>query len=291
MAIITTIRRVILGLLIVAATSGFSGIERAFAPKAKLWEIWQAHDPAATMAIDHGDWQGFLDRYVTADAAGVNRVGYGRVSADDRRALAAYIDRLAKTSVRALSRPEQKALWINFYNALTVQVVLQHYPVRSILDIDTSPGLLADGPWDEKLVTIEGERLSLNDIEHRILRPIFGDNRIHFAVNCASVGCPNLLKQVYSGDNVEDVLGQAARAYVNDRRGARVDGERLTVSKIFEWYADDFGGSEATVVAFIEMFAEPILRTAIAGRKGTAKTAYDWALNDDPPVPPARRSR
>lgn len=286
-----TFRTFVLGLFIVVTTSGFGGIERSFAPKAKAWDVWRPHDAAAEIVVDHGDWQAFLDRYVASDAVGVNRLAYGRVSEGDRAILARYIDSLAASPVRALSRPEQKAFWINLYNAVTVQVVLAHYPVRSILDIDTSPGILADGPWDEKLVTIEGERLSLNDIEHRILRPIFDDNRIHFAVNCASVGCPNLLKQVYTSDNVEALLSQAARAYVNDPRGARVDGGRLTVSKIFDWYADDFGGSEVSVIAYIDEHADPSLKAAIAGRRGSIKTAYDWALNDDPPVPSPRRSR
>ncbi len=273
------------------ALGGFGGLERALAPKPQLWAKWQAHDAAATATIDHGAWQQFLDAYVSTDAAGVARVAYGRVGASERARLQDYVRRLAATTITALSRPEQKALWINLYNALTVDVVLAHYPVRSILNIDTSPGLLADGPWDQKLIDMEGERVSLNDIEHRILRPIFTDNRIHFVVNCASVGCPNLARQAFTAATVEAMMADAARAFVNSPRGARVDQGRLTISKIFEWYADDFGGGEDSVGAFIESLADPPLAAALATRRGGIKTAYDWDLNDDPPVSPARRSR
>jgi hypothetical protein len=172
------------------------------------------------------------------------------------------------------------AFWINLYNALTVQIVLAHYPVRSIRDIDLSRGLFADGPWDQKLIRVDGQPLSLNDIEHRILRPIWADNRVHYAVNCAAVGCPNLATTAYTGANGDRLLGVAARAYVNTPRGAKVEQGRLTVSKIYAWYMDDFGGSEAGVIAHIESLAAPALQAALAARRGDIRTAYDWSLND-----------
>lgn len=273
----------------------FGGIERRFAPKAKLWPKWQVHDPASTISVDHNDWRQFLADYLSIDAAGVARVAYGRVTGESRALLRDYIGRLSSTAAAGLNRNEQMALWINLYNAATIDVVLEHYPVATILDIDTSPGLIADGPWDEKRLSMDGERLTLNDIEHRILRPVFGDNRIHFAVNCASVGCPNLAPEPYTATTLEAMLAAATRSYVNHPRGAHLDDDRLTVSKIFDWYADDFGGSEASVLAFIAARAEPPLAAALMARTGSLKVAYDWALNDDPPVlsraSTSRRSR
>ncbi|MDX2222177.1 MAG: DUF547 domain-containing protein [Rhodospirillaceae bacterium] len=260
--------------------AGFGGLEQSLAPKAKLWAKWQAHDPASTVTVDHAAWTAWLQRYVSTDGAGVNRVAYGAVAAEDRAALAAYIASLTTTPVSALNRAEQMALWINLYNALTVQVVLDHYPVASIRDIDISPGLFADGPWDRKLATVEGERLSLNDIEHRILRPVYGDNRIHYAVNCAAVGCPNLARTAYTAADLTTMLDAAARGYVNDPRGVRVDAGRVTVSKLFSWYAVDFGGSDAAVLDELAALADPPLQAALATRQGPVDTAYDWALND-----------
>lgn len=260
--------------------AGFGGLEQSFAPKAKLWAKWQAHDPASVATVDHAAWTAWLQRYVSTDGAGVNRVAYGKVTAEDRAVLDAYVGALAAAPVGALNRAEQMALWINLYNALTVRVVLDHYPVASIRDIDISPGLFADGPWGKKLATVEGEPVSLNDIEHRILRPVSGDNRVHYAVNCAAVGCPNLARAAYTAADLDAMLEAAARAYVNDPRGVRVAGGRVTVSKLFSWYAADFGGGEAAVMEYLAGLAAPPLKAALAARRGPVETAYDWALND-----------
>ena len=147
---------------------------------------------ASTVRVDHRRWGRFLAAYVRPGENGLNRVAYGSVTAEGRADLGAYLDSLAAVPVSTLSRPEQMAFWINLYNALTVRVVLDHYPVGSIREIDISPGLFSNGPWRAELTTVEGEPLSLDDIEHRILRPIWRDPRIHYALNCASLGCPNL---------------------------------------------------------------------------------------------------
>ena len=143
-------------------------------------------------SVDHGAWGMLLKAYVKPDSSGLNRFDYQHVSSADREALRGYIKGLGKVAVSKLNRSEQYAYWINLYNALTIDVVLTHMPVNSIRDIDISPGLFASGPWDKKLIAVDGIEVSLNDIEHRILRPIWQDPRVHYGVNCASVGCPNL---------------------------------------------------------------------------------------------------
>lgn len=172
------------------------------------------------------------------------------------------------------------AYWINLYNALTMQVVLEHYPVDSIRDIDISPGWFSDGPWGAKLVGVEGEQLTLDDIEHRILRPIWQDPRIHYAVNCAAVGCPNLQPEPYEGETVDEQLDRAARAYVNHPRGATVTGGDLVVSSIYAWYEEDFGGSEQGVIDHLTAFAEPPLDRMLADFSAIDDDRYDWSLND-----------
>ena len=117
------------------------------APKADLWDRWLANDPQSTVTVDHSPFDHFLKVYVVRGKDGVNRVRYAGVSAADREALDRYLKRLAEVPVGKLNRAEQQAYWINLYNALTVQVILQHYPVKSIRDIDISPGFLSDGPW------------------------------------------------------------------------------------------------------------------------------------------------
>ena len=171
----------------------FNTVAGALAPKPELWAVWEAHDPNATAVIDHSAWTAYLAIIVTPDAQGVNRVDYGGAAMANRAELDAYIADLVALPISQYNRGEQEAYWVNLYNALTLQVVLDHYPVKSIQDIDISPGFFASGPWDKELVEIEGRGVTLNDIKHRILRPIWQDPRVHYVVNCASIGCPNLL--------------------------------------------------------------------------------------------------
>jgi len=248
------------------------------APKAELWQRWAEHAQSKD-GIEHAEWNDFLARNVKQSKDGITRIAYGKVSASDRAALKAYVEKLQGVSIRRFNRAEQRAYWINLYNATTVKVVLDHYPVDSILKINISPGLFAKGPWKKKLLAVEGEGLSLDDIEHRILRPIWKDPRTHYAVNCASIGCPNLQAHAYTPANLEVLLDAGARAYVNHPRGARVEKGELTVSSIYVWFQSDFGG-EAGVLAHLKQYAEPALAKKLTAIGEIEDDDYDWALND-----------
>ena len=216
--------------------------------------------------FSRGPWD---DEVVTVDYAAAK---------GDHAALEGYVAQLEATDPTQLSRDAAMAYWINLYNAKTVDIILDNYPVASIRDI--GGGLFSRGPWDDEVVTVAGQRLSLNDIEHGILRPVWGDPRIHYAVNCASIGCPDLAAQPYTAANLQGMLDQAARAYVNHPRGARVDGGRLTVSSIYEWYQSDFGASDQGVIAHLRQYAEPGLAGQLASVSSVYDDAYDWSLND-----------
>ena len=161
-----------------------------------------------------------------------------------------------------------------------MRVVLDHYPVESILDIDISPGFFSKGPWQRKLFTVEGEALSLDDIEHTILRPIWHDPRLHYALNCASIGCPELNPVAFTADNAERLLDESARAYINHPRGVEVTARGLQLSKIYSWYRDDFGADEADLLAHLRAFAEPALAAALDANTRIRGYEYDWRLND-----------
>ena len=146
-----------------------------------------------------------------------------------------------------------------------------------------------EGTWDgapgagaAPLAVVEGERLSLNDIEHRILRPGWRDPRIRDAVNCAAMSCPDLSQVAYTADNLETLLERGARRYVNHPRGARVSGQRLQLSSIYRWYRGNFGGSEAALIAHLKNYAEPELAAALEGVNAIEWLDYDWSLNDLP---------
>jgi hypothetical protein len=235
-------------------------------------------DPQATMAIDHSTWQRILERYLSASPDGINRFGYARVTGADKAALKAYLGDMQRVKVSALSENEQRAFWINLYNALTIDVVLDHYPVKSIRNIEG--GLFATGPWKKEYVAVEGRRLSLDNIEHDILRKTWRDPRVHYAVNCASISCPNLLAEAFTGAKLDRMLTQGARDYVNHPRGARVEKGRLTLSQIYSWYRRDFGASDGEVIAHVAGYAEPKLKAQLANIKTIAGYDYDWSLNE-----------
>jgi hypothetical protein len=260
--------------------SGFATVERLFAPSADLWKRWTAHDETNGERIDHHAWDGFLARYVVPGPDGATWVNYAGVDPADRAGLDRYLEFLGDVPISRYARDEQLAFWINLYNALTIRVILDHYPVASIRDIEISPGLFAVGPWDKKLITVEGEEISLGDIEHRIIRPIWRDPRAHYALNCASIGCPNLAATAYTGDTLEDRLTGAAIEFVNSPRALRVTDGRITASRIYDWFYADFGGTDAAVLEHILKYLEAERRQLIQSIGKINDVAYDWRLND-----------
>jgi len=251
------------------------------APKAEPWLRWEAHLAGSEARVDHSAWDAFLREYVVTDhPSGIYRVRYADVGMADKQALEEYLEGLQSVAVTELGRAEQEAYWINLYNAVTVKVILDHYPVTSIREIDISPGWFADGPWGAKLVTVEGEEVSLDDIEHRILRPLWKDPRLHYAVNCASLGCPNLQPEAFTPANTERLLDLGARQYVNHPRGARLEDGKRVVSSIYDWFEADFGGSKEGVVEHLRRHAAEPLAEGLRGFSGRLKYAYDWALNE-----------
>ena len=270
------------GRLPVAALLGAALIAAACGPPGpEAIPAWDASDETSVERIDHGAWQGILDRYVAPDPSGVNLVDYeGLVAAaGDAAKLAGYLDHLQALDPRDYSRAEQMAYWINFYNALTMQVVLDAYPVDTIRDIHEGVIPLT-GPWQDAHANVAGRDLTLDDVEHGILRPLWRDERIHYAVNCAAYGCPHLLETAFTAANTEELLDAGARAYVNSPRGVDVvGGDSIVISSLYDWYVGDFGGTEASVVDHLIEYADDDLAAFLQGFDGTIGYDYDWTLN------------
>ncbi|MBO6717890.1 MAG: DUF547 domain-containing protein [Rhizobiaceae bacterium] len=190
--------------------------------------------PRGTGGTSHAAFDRLLRRYVVPDGRGYNAVDYRRFRAEALPELRAYLDGLQAAVPSAFSRAEAHAYWINLYNAKTLEIVLDRYPVRSIRDINLGgSGLFGRGPWSKAVVEVEGTDLSLDDIEHEIVRPIFGDPLSHYGLNCASYSCPNLAGTAYTGSNVQALLAAGAAAYVNHPRGVAVEDRRITASKVY----------------------------------------------------------
>ena len=252
------------------------------APESKDIGGWDRSDEASTATIEHGPWQEILDAYVRRDDSGVNLFDYAGISANasDAAKLSAYIDYLQGEDPLAYSRAEQMAFWINLYNAVTVQVVLSEYPVDSIKEIHE--GVIPNtGPWQDPHAKVNGRDLSLDDIEHGILRPLWRDQRIHYAVNCAAYGCPHLLATAFTAANTEELLEQGARDYVNNPRGVDfVDEDFIVISSIYDWYTEDFGNTEESVVAHLIDYADDDLAARLEVFEGSIDYEYDWSLNE-----------
>ena len=242
-----------------------------------------ANGSAPTAGLAHGEWQAILDAYLRTDVpSGIHLFDYGGLKANraDRRRLQGYIAHLEAVDPRPLARDEQMAYWINFYNALTVETVVEDYPVDSIKRIHDGIVPLS-GPWGDKRATVAGQRLTLDNMEHDILRALWRDPRIHYAVNCASLGCPNLAPTVFTAATLEEMLEAGARSYINHPRGVDIVDERSgVVSSIYTWFQEDFGGSEAGVVEHLLRYAAPELAERLRNFEGGFEYEYDWDLND-----------
>jgi len=261
----------------VASLSFFSALLQA-APESEVIGFWKPSNESNTASIDHSDWQYILTKYINDQhPSKVNRFDYKGVNKADRKRLQKYLADMQKLDPRKFSKAEQFAYWVNLYNALTVEVILDNYPTPSITKL--GEGLFSFGPWDDEVARIQGQDLTLNNIEHGILRPIWQDNRIHYAVNCASIGCPNLSKEVFTAANTEAQLEKAAKDYINHPRGVRFDGNQLIVSSIFNWYKVDFGDSDNTLLLHLSKYANPELKAQLTRYNGSIEDFYDWDLN------------
>ena len=192
---------------------------------------------------------------------------------DDAKALGRYVDKLSALDPADWPRNAALAYWINLYNAVTLRLILDNYPLDSIKDIG---GFLKKSPWKRELVTVNGRKLTLNNIENDIIRPDFGDARIHFALNCASIGCPPLSDEVFAAERLSEQLDAACRVALNRDQWVQVDGEKLKLTKIFDWYGDDFEKGGGSVLEFIRRYRTEAMPE---GEVEIDFMSYDWSLN------------
>ena len=238
----------------------------------------QSYIPNGSHTLDHSDYDSLLKRFVVKSSDGVARVNYRGLKSQQSR-LQAYLKRMQAVNVPGLSSNAAKAFWMNLYNAKTLDVVLDHLPVRSIRDINLGGGLLARGPWKKKILEVGDKALSLDDVEHAIARKTWKDPRLHYGFNCASIGCPNLLTSAFTAKNVDRLLDEAARAYINHPRGVSANKDGLTVSKLYQWYKSDFG-NERQLFNHWSAYADSALKTKIQQIGSIKAYRYDWSLNE-----------
>ncbi len=215
----------------------------------------------------------FADLLTKYNHSGV--VDYAGFKKEESR-LDAYLEALADVKPDSLARDDRFAFYANAYNAWTIKLILSGYPgVESIKDL----GSFFKSPWKKKFVKIDGQVITLDTIEHDILRPEFKDPRVHVAVNCASKGCPSLWGEPFSGDQLDAQLNAAAAAFINDPGFNRLENDTLYISRIFKWFSEDFGDD---AIDFLDQYAAGHLKQAITSRRSSLKIRYldyDWSLN------------
>ncbi|MDX5417904.1 MAG: DUF547 domain-containing protein [Hymenobacteraceae bacterium] len=222
---------------------------------------------------DHQQWTKLLQKHVAANGD-VDYKGFRQ----DQKMLQLYLDQLSSgiPDPNTWSRNEQLAYWINAYNAFTVKLIVDNYPLQSIKDLNSRISIpLVNTVWDDKFIILGGKKYSLNDIEHRILRKEFEEPRIHFAINCASKSCPKLRREAYTAEKLEFQLKEQTTGFINDPKHNRITPDNPKVSAIFDWFGEDFK-KKGTLTDFLNRYSEVKI-------KPSAKISfldYDWRLNE-----------
>ncbi len=212
--------------------------------------------------VDHSKWDTLLKKHVSSNG-NVNYKGFLK----DKAALEGYLDILeANVPSKSWSRNATLAYWINTYNAFTVKLIIDNYPVKSIKEISN--------PWGKKFITLGGQKYSLEQIEHEILRKM-GEPRIHFAINCASFSCPNLLNEAYTEAELSKQLAEVSKNFINDKTKNTITKSKIEISEIFNWFGGDFK-TKGSLIDFLNQYSS----TKIDSKAKTTFKNYNWNLNE-----------
>jgi len=221
--------------------------------------------------IGHGMWDKLTKKHVTPEGY-VDYKGF----LEDSVQVKAYLALLSNhhPNDEFWSRDERLAYWINAYNAFTVKLIMDHYPVQSIKDIKNGIPFV-NTVWDIQFIDIEERTYDLNNIEHGIIRPKFEEPRIHFAVNCASVSCPRLRNEAYTAERLDEQLTDQTKSFLADESKNEISENRLELSKLFTWYGGDFTKDGQTVIGFVQKYSDQ----KISDDAEVEYIDYDWDLN------------
>ncbi len=223
--------------------------------------------------ISHEKWSNLLEKHV-AESGLVDYKGFK----EDSNQLQAYLTQLSNhhPNKNNWSKNERLAYWINAYNAYTIELILKHYPVESIKSITSGPNIpFVNSPWDLQFIEIEDREYDLNNIEHGILRENFNEPRIHFAINCASVSCPELRDEAFQASKIEQQLQEQAVHFINNSNKNKLSQDRVEISSIFSWFSGDFT-ENGSLIDYLNKYAKtPINKDAEVNYMD-----YSWELND-----------
>lgn len=240
-------------------------------PASSITEHWRAHNADSRATIDHSAFTAFLQKYVVERDDAPNLVRYGAVTAADRQALQAYIRALTAVPLSRYNRSEQLAYWLNLYNAALLNLVLQHYPIASVRDINQ--------PWDTPVVKIDGVALTLAQIRTDILWPIWREPMACYGLSWAALGGPELRASAYRGSAVYAQLRAAAKAFVRSPQGFAIKNDRLYLSRFFTFNKNAFGRSSAALISQLREHVPPASSARLDIFDRIAGFRFNWQLN------------
>ncbi len=221
-------------------------------------------EKTANPKVDYSIWSMLLKKNIDTNGH-VNYKNFKK----DKQMFNKFLNILSNTKIDNNWTTNQKiAFWINVYNAFTIKLIINNYPLKSIKEIKK--------PWDIKFFKIDGRSLSLGDVEHLILRKEFNEPRIHFAINCASKSCPRIIQIPYEGKNLDKLLERQTKEYVNDSEVNEITENSYKLSKLFSWFSKDFRQAEGNVEGFISKYS----KTRIINQKNKGFLEYNWELNE-----------
>jgi len=227
-----------------------------------------------TEPVKHELFDSLLKKHVSENGL-VNYTSFQ----EDRALLQSYLNQLTLNppNDENWTREQKLAYWINLYNAFTIELILEYYPVKSIKDIGASIQVpFVNTPWDIKMIDIGEEQYDLNNIEHNILRKNFDEPRIHFAINCASISCPKLRREAYHAEKIDQQLNEQTREFLNDPSKNKINSEVAEISKIFKWFGGDFE-KETTISEYINRYSQYEISKGI----DLNYMEYNWSLNEE----------
>ncbi len=251
--------------------------ESETAPTPWVLMRWQTVPEKSKRYIDHSLFDAFLKKHVVDTKHGL-RLDYKNISDSASGALHKYIRNQSQVIIRQYNASEQFAYWVNLYNAIVIHWGLTYYPIDSMQDIQLSNDPFVHGPWQEKLITIEDASISLNDIETRILRPIWKDPRLHYVLMKGAKSF-NTSNQAVSGKHLEKQLKEAATRFINNPKNIHVKDGILQVPAMYKYYLEDFGGSQESLKKHLMKFADSELKKHLEKYEINSRE-FDWTLNE-----------
>lgn len=242
------------------------------APKAKLIKFWDDREESSNLKVDYSAWNEILEKYVVeGNSPDINRFNYAEVTEGDRVKLGSFLNYLQSMEPRQLNSLEQKAYWLNLFNAALIKEVIDKKVKRTVR-------ALGSRLWRGNKLDISTQKTSLDDIEHGVLRPIFKDPRIHFSIVGGSVGSGEIQATAFTATNVEQMLEENAVKFINHPRGVLIENDEITISTIFKWYKTDFGENADEVRQYLLTYLEDDKKTVFESIQ-KMRYDYDWSIN------------